>query len=106
MLATGCSAYRNGIRSQTIPLDGLAPLLGEGSIAVSVGITKLFLVAAGARNAKLKATSPDALLTGQGLTVQPDQFYLGISGIGLGDLALIMRAGTRNSTKAERTLEL
>lgn len=106
MLATGCSAFRNGIGSQTIPLDGLAPRLGERSIAVSVGIRKLFLVVAGVRDANLEATSPDALLTGQGLTVKPDQFYLGISGIGLGDLALVMRAGTRNSTKAERALEL
>lgn len=106
MLATGCSAFRNGIRSQTIPLDGLAPLLGERSIAVSVGIRKLFLVAADARDANLEATSTDALLTGQGLTVKPDLFYLGIGGIRLGDLALVMRAGTRNSTKAERTLEL
>jgi len=80
MLATGCSAYRNGIRSQTIPLDGLAPLLGEGSIAVSVGITKLFLVAAGVRDANLEATSPDALLTGQGLTVKPDLFTLESAG--------------------------
>lgn len=106
MLATGCSAFRNGFRSQTIPLDGFAPLLGERSIAVSVGIRNLFLIAAGVQDANLEATSPDALLTGQGMTVKPDLFYLGIGWKRLGDLALVMRAGTRNSTKAERTLEL
>ena len=106
MLATGCSAFRNGVGGQTIPLEGLAPLLGKRSITVSVGIRKLFLVAAGVRDANLEATSPDALLTGQVLTVKPDLCYLGIGGIRLGDLALVMRAGTRNSTKAERTLEL
>lgn len=80
MLATGCSAFRNGIGGQTIPLDGLAPLLGKRSITVSVGIRRLFPVAAGVRDANLEATSPDALLTGQGLTVKPDLFTLESAG--------------------------
>jgi len=71
MLATGCSAFRNGIGSQTIPLDVLAPLLGKRSITVSVGIRKLFLVAAGVRDANLEATSPDALRSGRVGFVEP-----------------------------------
>ena len=55
---------------------------------------------------QLGANSRDLLRAGQVITVEPGLYYPDIGGVRLEDVALVTRAGARNLTKCEKSLEL
>jgi Xaa-Pro aminopeptidase len=55
---------------------------------------------------RIGPNSPDALLSGHVVTIEPGLYYPGVGGVRLEDMALVTGNGPRNLTKFEKVLEL